>query len=180
MRLLASVLLVGLLLLPGCPKKAKPDEEPTATGLKVKVVEEEGWVAVARPVEDDASVEAGLGMALREAVELKLAPDGNPLVVYEGEGHRVIAFPVAGPARLERPWFMRNVEGGQYASAEVEGGLMAAAARNEDFLYEIRARGLMIIGPVYHRILDDPRVTAPEEMRVQLLAPISPVPPDEE
>ncbi len=174
MKILGAVAIATLLLLPGCPRKVKPDEKPTATGLRVTLEEEDTWIAVIRPIEDHLPVEAGLVRALQEASALRFSPDGQPVVIYEGAGRRAVAFPVAGPVRLKPPWVMHRVEGGPVATTLVDGGLRVAAERNDDFLLEVGVLGQNVTGPVLHRILDDPRSTQPDEMRVQLLVSVSP------
>lgn len=173
MRITGAIAFAGLLFLTACSGKQKSAPEPTATGLQLEVIEEEPWVAVARRIDAEASVEAGLAEALEQAAQMGLSPDGNPMVIYEGEGMRAVAFPVAGPARLEAPWFMRNVEAATLVTTTVAGGLREAAARNDDFLLEARVLGHTVLGPVYHRVLSDPRHTEPDELEIQLLAPLS-------
>jgi len=173
LRLLATTATLGLLCLPGCHRHATPDSGVTGSAVKITLIDEGGWMVITRPLASDRSIEAGLADALREVAAMHLPPGGDPMVIYEGDGRRSVGFPVAVRMEIPPPWSGISTNAGSFAAATVEGGLRAAAARNDEFVLGVRALGHEIIGPVFHRILDDPRITQPEELRIQILAAVN-------
>lgn len=157
-----------LLAATGCHRRTLPEAPSPKTD--VRIVEEEAFIVAVLPIEAGAPVEAGLAEGLRQAQEHHLIPAGDPLIVYEGAGRRSVAFPVAAPPDLQAPWRVLRVPGGERAVLAVHGGIEAAEVQNQAFVDGVRSLGREIVGPIFHRLLDDPRVADPSEVRVSILA----------